>query len=333
MKRANCLWTALALAAVATCAAQAVDMIILSDFEDLHGWRNLERTTKTVKEGEAAGVWRQMDRRTAISTRAILHDWSDFNALEFWAHLEKPSKATLQLVIQSENNATKGMDYYSTAIPLNWQGWKHFRLAFFRLGVARKPMGWNKIDAIQISASGWGHTPDPNAVLTLDEMRLVRLTMADMLENPSFENVTGSVPDGWQIMPIGKDDAKIEISADAHSGKRAVRVFDQNKKLGVGISQIILAQPGKTYRFACWKKGGPVAMYFKWYDAQGALIGKEKVKVVKNKNPKAYEPFEFVQTAPERTVKLLLWIYSFSTNITDCVVDDLTIEEVRAGNP
>ena len=331
MKAGRCALSAAVALAILAGSAGAVDMIVLSDFEDLHGWKNLEQTTDTVKAGESAGVWKQMDKRTAVTTTAILHDWSDFNAIEFWAHMEKPSDAAVQLVMKSEDEATEGMDYYTTAIRLNWQGWKRLRFPFHELGVSRKPIGWHKIDMIQISASGWGHTPDPEAVLTLDDMRLVRLTITDMFKNTSFEDDADGdgIPDGWAVQPKDMDDAKIEISTDAHTGEKAIRVYDQNKKMGVGASQYIQAETGKTYRFSCWKKGGSVAMYFKWYDGQGKFMPKEKVKVVTNRDPEAYEHFEFVQTAPEGTAKLLLWIYSFSTHVTDCVVDDLKIEEVQ----
>lgn len=67
-----------------------------------------------------------------------------------------------------------GWDYYARGMVLDWAGWKHFRLTKGDFHASRKPIGWNWIDYLSFHASGFGQTPDPNAVLYLDDVRLVR---------------------------------------------------------------------------------------------------------------------------------------------------------------
>jgi len=74
-------------------------------------------------------------------------------------------------------------DYYSTFIKLDWQGWKHFRFektdfkgeAFVegKGWVGKRPIGWHWIQYVMMSASGWGLTPDPQATLYFDDVKLV----------------------------------------------------------------------------------------------------------------------------------------------------------------
>ncbi len=79
----------------------------------------------------------------------------------------------------------------SCEIVLDWTGWKRFLLPFNELGVAREPLGWNHITAIRLTASGYGNTPDPAAVVRLDGVELLasggptgqRMTDAELFEN------------------------------------------------------------------------------------------------------------------------------------------------------
>lgn len=99
-------------------------------------------------------------------------DWSKFGTLSFWLHSEKATGSHFMLILPSENPSSEGADYYSFRITLDWTGWKQFVLPFNELGAAREPIGWKQIEGIRFTASGYGNTPDPVAVVRLDGLEL-----------------------------------------------------------------------------------------------------------------------------------------------------------------
>lgn len=100
-------------------------------------------------------------------------DWSKSIAIAFWMHSEKATGSKFVVTFPSENPKSVGSDYYSGLITLDWTGWKRFVLPFKELGVARQPLGWNHIGGIRLTASGYGNTPDPAAVVRLDGVELL----------------------------------------------------------------------------------------------------------------------------------------------------------------
>ncbi|MCD6351130.1 MAG: alginate lyase family protein, partial [Armatimonadetes bacterium] len=60
----------------------------------------------------------------------------------------------------------------------SWEGWRKFVLPFHELGVSRSPVGWKKVDAVVLTASGWGNTPNPQAVVYFDDVRLIKMKKA-----------------------------------------------------------------------------------------------------------------------------------------------------------
>ncbi|HID07685.1 MAG TPA: hypothetical protein EYP10_11140, partial [Armatimonadetes bacterium] len=104
-------------------------------------------------------------------------DWSKYSAVSFWLHSQRATNSAFMLIVRSENERTKGMDYYPFRIVLNWTGWRHFILPFRELGRAREPIGWHKIDSVTFTASGWGNEPHPDAVVRLDGFELTHVKM------------------------------------------------------------------------------------------------------------------------------------------------------------
>ncbi|NQT53353.1 heparinase II/III family protein [bacterium] len=147
----------------------------IASFDAVDSWRGLERDTAVVREGTASGRWAAMDESPEAACSEIPHDWSAYNALAFWLHNEKKLDAAFMLILPSERKETEGADYYALKIRLGWTGWKRFLVPFGEMGRARQPLGWNHIDAITFTASGWGNTPHPEAVVRLDDFRLLTL--------------------------------------------------------------------------------------------------------------------------------------------------------------
>ena len=117
--------------------------------------------------------WRHGKNSGLGCSFATPQDWSKFAAIAFWLHSEKATGSRFVIIFPSENPKTEGSDYYSCQITLDWTGWKRFVLPFKELGVAREPIGWNHIEGIRLTASGYDNTPDPAAVVRLDGVELL----------------------------------------------------------------------------------------------------------------------------------------------------------------
>jgi hypothetical protein len=94
-------------------------------------------------------------------------DWSEHSGISFWLHANKATGNAFMLTILSENPRTKGPDYWSVRIPVDWKGWRQFAYSFKELRKSREPIGWNHIDKIRFAAAGWGNTPNPELVIHL----------------------------------------------------------------------------------------------------------------------------------------------------------------------
>ena len=163
------------MTAVGHAFGQAPDVLSLCDFETWT-WEGLQRSTEQVKQGEHSGKWADLKERPSVRPARIPNDWSHYDRLTFWMYSEKANGQRLTLVCNSENKADKeGWDYFYLHFRADWVGWKFFNL---RLGEdirpTRKPLGWQQIDYLMISASGWQNHPLPDTVLYFDDFRLVR---------------------------------------------------------------------------------------------------------------------------------------------------------------
>lgn len=93
-------------------------------------------------------------------------------------HNEIKTDSAIMLIIASENLETKGMDYWMSKIKLNFEGWEEMIIARRTMGLARNPLGWNKVSGVYFAASGWGNEPDPRAVVHIDEFELMEIEPA-----------------------------------------------------------------------------------------------------------------------------------------------------------
>lgn len=149
--------------------------LVLSDFETPGQWNGIEQSTEQVKQGKYSGKWWHMDKTPGVSLKNVPSDWTAYGALSLWMYNAKRLPGTaFMLIIRSENDKTEGMDYYAFRFDLgSWQGWRRFVLPFEELGPVRQAVGWHKIDAVDFTASGWGNTPNPQAVVYIDDVRLM----------------------------------------------------------------------------------------------------------------------------------------------------------------
>lgn len=171
------------------------------------GWRGGTPDAKVHKVWPQSICWHHGKSRSLGLSFAKPQDWSRYSALALWLHSEKATGSRFVMLLPSENAKTEGADYYSHAMTLDWTGWKRFVMPFVELSAAREPLGWNHITAIQFTASGYGNTPDPSAVVRLDGVELLtgvagrQMTDAELiasldLDNPALAAVKQAVAAG-----------------------------------------------------------------------------------------------------------------------------------------
>lgn len=158
--------------AAASCAAQ--ERLVFEDFSSVEAWPGFELATDLAHSGDTSALWRNMPERQSVVSTEIPHDWSGWNAFTFWVHNEKALEARFMCIISSENPDTEGIDYWSVAVPLNFTGWRMFGLMIVPGSGTRSPRGWDQVDSIRFTASGWDNTPHPEAVVHIDQLELRR---------------------------------------------------------------------------------------------------------------------------------------------------------------
>ncbi len=160
----------LVLFAAATCWAQ--ERLVFEDFTSVEAWPGFELDDTVAHSGETSALWRDMPERPSVISAEIPHDWSGFSAFTFWVHNEAPLDARFMCIISSENPETEGIDYWSVAVPLNFSGWRQFGVLIRPNSGTRSPRGWDQVDSVRFTASGWNNTPHPEAVVHIDQLEL-----------------------------------------------------------------------------------------------------------------------------------------------------------------
>ncbi|MCF6175576.1 MAG: hypothetical protein L3J71_07400 [Victivallaceae bacterium] len=99
-------------------------------------------------------------------------DFSNYKALSFRLYAKDAQGAQLMLALTSDPEGKRG-NYYYKKIKIDWDGWKKITIPFDKLGVSRKPVGFNLITAINFNSRGWGIEPMKTAKLFIDDIKLI----------------------------------------------------------------------------------------------------------------------------------------------------------------
>jgi len=162
----------IAVAVLAATACVAREDLVFEDFDSVDAWKGFELSHEQTHSGDTSALWRNMTEHPGVTCTDIPHDWSSYSAFTFWVYNEKKLPTAFMVIISSENPATDGPDYWGVRVELNFTGWKMFGLQLRPGGGVRSPRGWDQIDSITFTASGWNNTPHPEAVVYVDELRL-----------------------------------------------------------------------------------------------------------------------------------------------------------------
>ncbi len=136
-------------------------LIMLDDCEGRSGaWPQ----ARFVSEGAHAGQWAlkwDVEAAPSINSPHYLSDWTAFDELRFWAHVESPADFNIPIVFVSDGG------YYITDWRLDWRGWKEHRIRLTACRKAHSPEGWHKIRAFGFRAHGYGQGPPPKGISIL----------------------------------------------------------------------------------------------------------------------------------------------------------------------
>ena len=135
-------------------------------------WRGGETDTAVRAVGEASIRWRHA-AASHLSLADCPADWTAGTAVRFRVHSEVATGSSFMILFVSENPETEGMDYWMHRVVLDFTGWREVVLPRKSLSAARRPLGWDQIQRVDLTATGWEQTLDPRAVVRLDQVELV----------------------------------------------------------------------------------------------------------------------------------------------------------------
>lgn len=76
---------------------------LISDFGgETSDWEGLELSTEQARSGGVSGKWANQLQTGGIRCRQIPHDWTDYDALDFWVYSEKATGSRLVIVLDSD---------------------------------------------------------------------------------------------------------------------------------------------------------------------------------------------------------------------------------------
>lgn len=148
---------------------------LLDGCDDAGTWSGGTLDTALKQTGAGSLRWAHGES-AALTLKAAPADWTAGKAVAFWLHSAVATGSKFMVIAEAENPETEGADYYMREIRLDFTGWRRFVFDRRTFGVARKPLGWDHVTRFTMTAAGWDNTPDPQAVVHLDELELIDVT-------------------------------------------------------------------------------------------------------------------------------------------------------------
>lgn len=93
---------------------------LIDDFEDISGWSGLQLETQEVHSGQGAGRWENtVEQQTVRKSFSPALDLSEKDHFRAWIYSENANDARISLVLDSNNPAESGWDYYRYEIEID----------------------------------------------------------------------------------------------------------------------------------------------------------------------------------------------------------------------
>ena len=138
-------------------------------FESAEFWSGGSLVTEPRRSGRGAIRWDQHAVNGSLACLQTPGDLSAFNRMSFWLHSDRATNATFMIIVESRSKKDE-FSYFSKKVTVDWTGWKQLDFHFRSFGSVRSPAGWDRIDRLRFTATGWNQTPTNDAVWVLDEL-------------------------------------------------------------------------------------------------------------------------------------------------------------------
>ncbi|GAA4288057.1 hypothetical protein [Georgenia daeguensis] len=147
----------------------------------------------------------------------------------------------------------------------------------------------------------------------------------NLLANPGFEEVAGSVPARWELFGADSQGRVATSTEHVRSGARSVRLDDTGTTVSVGLrSDAVPVEPGVTYEGSAFAHGerGQAAVYLEFWDARGVRVWSGATTVAALGG---WQKVDVRGEAPQGAVSATVLLYSSSTNAGVFHFDDAAL--------
>ncbi len=122
--------------------------------------------------GQQCVQWKHGEK-SGIRFENAPRDWTPWDTLTMWLRTDTPQGASWMLIITSEDPTQEGADYYSARITVQPGKWQRVSLSLKEeIGRNRSPRGWDQIDSMAFTATGWDQQLNKEAVVYVDDVQL-----------------------------------------------------------------------------------------------------------------------------------------------------------------
>lgn len=171
------LTTLLAFAALSGLSAFAADSTrsnwqTIVDVADPAAWRGAVLDQELLRDGKPTMQWSHATA-SRLQFPTAPKDWTSHSHLHFWMHSQQATNAGIVLILDADDPASKGMDYYMARMTIDFSGWKEVLIPIKQIGRAREPRGRDQITNVFITADGWENTLNPATVLNFGSISFV----------------------------------------------------------------------------------------------------------------------------------------------------------------
>ena len=135
-------------------------------------WHGGETDAEVHMVGDASVRWRHA-RTSSLTLAKCPADWTAGSAIRFRVHNTLKTESSFMIIFESQNPKTEGLDYWMHRVNLDFTGWREIVLKRRGLSAARRPLGWDQIGQVRLTAEGWEQTLDPRAVVHIDQLEMV----------------------------------------------------------------------------------------------------------------------------------------------------------------
>jgi hypothetical protein len=176
--------------------------------------------------------------------------------------------------------------------------------------------------ANSVSATVMAYTPLGNVGSAYYDDALLAAGPPNLLENPSFEDISDGVPAGWSVIPAAPPGSVASSTSLVRSGLRSVLLSDESSTTGTGLrSTPVAVSGGSLYHASIYAHpdSGAGQMYLEFWDDSGTRID---TKVVTTATVGEWTQLSVECFAPDAASTATVLAYLSAGNVGTVYYDD-----------